>query len=116
MPFKDISYQEFWQPFCLWSETIYAILVMIIMRNNSLKLFFEFGPVVQMLFKRFIWSSGSPPVQWSGAIYAILKEGSMGNNHVKLYSNLDQWFKMSFKEKKYRRRLITIAYFRLRLR
>ena len=38
-----------------------------------------------MLFKRFIWSSGSPPFWWSRIIYAILKEGIMGNIHVKLY-------------------------------
>ena len=53
------------------------------MRNDSV---IEFGPVVQMSFKRFlIWSSGGPPVQWSGNNYAILKQGIMGNIHVKLY-------------------------------
>ena len=55
------------------------------MRNNCVKLF-EFGPVVQMSFKKIlIWSSGGPPVQCSGTIYAILKESIIGNIHVKLY-------------------------------
>ena len=71
-----------------WSGTICEILVKCIMRNNSVKLFFEFVSVVQedLLFKRFlIWCSGSPPVWCSGTIYAILKEGIMGNIRVKLY-------------------------------
>ena len=55
------------------------------MRDIPVKLF-ELGSVVQeMLFKRFIWSSGSPSDRWSRTIYAILKEGIMGNIHVKLY-------------------------------
>ena len=81
MSFKDISYLELWQPFCLRCRNICALLVEGVMRNNSVKLF-EFRPVVQeeMLFKIFlIRSSGRPPVQWSGTICAILKEGIMGN-------------------------------------
>ena len=35
MSFKDISYLELWQP----SETISAILINGVMRNNSVKLF-----------------------------------------------------------------------------
>ena len=49
MLFKDISYLELWQPLCS-VDSISAILVECIMRNNSV-----FGPVVQeeMLFKGF---------------------------------------------------------------
>ena len=39
MPFKDISYLELWQPFVQRTDTICAILVEGIMRNNSVKLF-----------------------------------------------------------------------------
>ena len=35
MPFKDISYRSIGSPFIQWSETICAILVKGIMRNNS---------------------------------------------------------------------------------
>ena len=38
MSFEDISYLEFSQPPYQWSETICAILVEGIMRNNSVKL------------------------------------------------------------------------------
>ena len=68
-------------PFVKQSKTICAILVAGIMRNNSVKLFFKFGPVVQeeVSIKRFlIWSSGMPPVQWSGTINVILKKLSWG--------------------------------------
>ena len=54
-----------------------------------------------MLFKRFLWSSGGPPVQWSGTIYAILKEGIIGNIHVKLFGPVVQ--EMLFKEKVFAR-------------
>ena len=37
--FKDISYLELWGPIFWCSETICAILVEGIMRNNSVKLF-----------------------------------------------------------------------------
>ena len=39
MPFKDISYLELLQLFCSMEQTICAILVEYIMRNNSVKLF-----------------------------------------------------------------------------
>ena len=45
--------------------------------------YYEFEPVVQMLFKTFlIWSSGGHPVWWSQTIYAILKEGIIESIHV----------------------------------
>ena len=39
MLYKDISYLELWQPFVQQTQTICAILVEIIMRNNPVKLF-----------------------------------------------------------------------------
>ena len=39
MPFKDISYLQFWQPACLTKKIIKAILLESIMRNISAKLF-----------------------------------------------------------------------------
>ena len=39
MSFKDISNLELWQPICSTERAIYAILVGVIMRNNSVKLF-----------------------------------------------------------------------------
>ena len=58
MPFKGISYLEFWQPFC--SAEGNHLCNFDIMRNLN---YFEFGLVVKMSFKRFlIWSSGGPPV------------------------------------------------------
>ena len=39
MSFKDISYLELWWPFDQQSETICAILVEDIMRNDSVDLF-----------------------------------------------------------------------------
>ena len=60
MTFKDISYLELWQPLCS-VDSIIAILVECIMRNNSV-----FRPVVQeeMLFKgisylELLWPSCS---------------------------------------------------------
>ena len=86
MSFKDITYLELWQPFVQRSRTVCAILVEGIKRNNSVKVFFEFGPVVQeeMLFKRFlIWSYGVPHVRQSGIICADLVEGIIWSIHVK---------------------------------
>ena len=68
-------------PFVQRSLIICTILVELIQRNNSVKLF-EIGPVVQGFL---IWSSGSPPVRWSGTICAILKEGIIGNIFVMLF-------------------------------
>ena len=39
MAFKDISYLELWMPFVLKDETICAIMVGDIIRNNYVKLF-----------------------------------------------------------------------------
>ena len=39
MSFKDISYLELWQPFVQRTETICAILIEGIMRNDSVNLF-----------------------------------------------------------------------------
>ena len=55
-------------PYVQRSVTICAILVECILINNYVKLFFEFGSVVQeeMTFKIFlIWSSGGHPVRLS---------------------------------------------------
>ena len=50
MSFKYISYLELWQPFCSMEQNYLCFLVEGEMRNNSVN-HFEFGPVVQMLFK-----------------------------------------------------------------
>ena len=58
------------------------------MKSNSVKLFFEFGPVVhqEMLFKDISYlGSGDPFVQWSRTICEILVKGIMRNNSVKLF-------------------------------
>ena len=39
MQLKGISYLDIWQPFVQQSVTISAILVEVVMRNNSVKLF-----------------------------------------------------------------------------
>ena len=70
MSFKDISYLEFWQPVCLWSETIFAILVMGILRNNSVKLFFNLVQWFRCCLKDL--SGALSALQWRGTIYAIL--------------------------------------------
>ena len=65
-----------------------AILVEGSLRNNSIKKYFEFRPVVQeeITFKRCLtWSSGSHPVQWSRTIYAIFVKSSVRNNSVNLF-------------------------------
>ena len=101
MHFKDISYLDFWRPFCSaeWNHLCNFG------RGHYEEQFFvinlQFGPMVQeeMAFKRFlIWSSGGPPVQ-SRTIYAILKEGIGENIHfsyIKLGLVVQE---MSFKEK-----------------
>ena len=71
-----------------YSVTFCAILVECIKRNNSVKYFLIFGPVVQeemWFIDFFIWSSFSPFAQQNGTICAILVEGVMRNNSVKLF-------------------------------
>ena len=58
----------------------FAIFVEGILRNNSIKKYFEFGPVFQeeITFENFlIWSSRSHPVQRSKTIYAIFVKSSV---------------------------------------
>ena len=88
MPFKGISYQELWQPFCSVERNHLCNFGRGYYDEQFCEIILNFGSVVQeeMWFKRFlIWSSCCPPVQSSGTIYAILIEGIMGNIHVKLY-------------------------------
>ena len=51
---------------------------------------------------KFIWSSGSPPVQWSKTIYVILEEGIMKTFlwSYFIFGPVVQ-VEMSFKEKVY---------------
>ena len=88
MSFKDISYQELWQPLCSvgWNN-----LCNIGRRHHEEKpceiiLYFD------QWFRRkgrlkvfFIWSSGCPFVQRSVTICAISVESIQRNNSVKLF-------------------------------
>ena len=88
MLFKDISYLELCQPFCLveWNHLC-----------NFGRVYYEkqFCEIILNLdqwlwricrLKIFlIWSSGSPFVQQSKAICSIVVEGVMRNNSVKLF-------------------------------
>ena len=88
MLFKDISYQELWQPFCsvegnhlfeigrgYYEEQFCDIILNLdqwLRRKCCLKIF-------------LIWSSGSTFVQGSRTICAILVEGVLRNNSVKSF-------------------------------
>ena len=80
------------------------------MRNNSVKLFFEFGPVVQTSFKKFlIWSSGGHPAH-GGANHLYNFEGAHhGSNscEVILKIGLVVQDEMLFKEKSLRMDVLT---------
>ena len=108
MLFKDTSYLELWQPFCLAEQnhlcnfgrthhgehfceiTLNLDQEMLLKNISYLELWFSrTDPFVQFWYKALsgflIYSSGGPPAQRSGSICAILVQGNMGNIHVKLF-------------------------------
>ena len=92
--FKDISYLELWQPFCLAEQNNLCNYA----RGHYEKHFCEIilnldQWLKRKLFKIFlIYSSGSPLVQLSRTICAILVEVIM-RNICEIILNLDQWFR-----------------------
>ena len=74
-------------PFLLCIRTICAILIEDIIRNNSVKLIWNWtsgseGDFVQKISSKELWQ---PLSSASITIYAISVEGIMGNIHVKLF-------------------------------
>ena len=82
----DISYRKLWQPLCS-ADRNHLCKVEGIMRINYVKLFLEFGPVVQeeMLFKRFLYLELWQPICSVERDHLMLKEGIMGSIQVELY-------------------------------
>ena len=68
------------------AEPLWAILAGSIIRSTFLRFFFEFGQVVQEMFKMFLFqNSGSHLVRGSGICWAILANGIMRNMSVKKF-------------------------------
>ena len=61
--FEDISYRKLWQSLCS-ADRNHLCKVEGIMKINYVKLFFEFGPVVQevLMFKRFLYLELLQPI------------------------------------------------------
>ena len=67
------------------AEPLWAILAGSI-RSTFLRFFFEFGQVVQEMFKMFLFqNSGSHLVRGSGIFWAILANGIMRHMSVKIF-------------------------------
>ena len=88
MSFKDISYLELWQPFCLADRNHLCNFG----RMYNEKQFCEIILNLDQWLRRkspfkvvLIWSSGSAVVQQSVPICTILVEGIMRINTVKLF-------------------------------
>ena len=93
--FEDIYYLELCQSLFWRSKTICVILVEGIKRNIFVKLFLNFGPVVQenMSFKDISHLSCDPYIKPSEIVCALLLEGIMRSTSL----NLNQWFKRRFR-------------------
>ena len=87
MLFKDISYLQRWQPFCLaeWNH------LRNFTRGHYEEHFCEIILHLDQWFRRYgliiflIYSFGSNFDQWSGTVCAILEVGIMRNISVKLF-------------------------------
>ena len=87
MPFKGITYLEFWQPFCSLEHNHLCNFDRGYFEEQFCEIMLNLGHWFRRRcgLKDFLSGSlaGGPPVRWSETIYAILKEDIMGNIHVK---------------------------------
>ena len=88
MPFKDISYVEFWRPLCSEDQNLLCNFGRRFHEEQFCEIILNFALWFRRKYRLkvfLIWSSGSPFVQRSEIICAILVEGNMKNNSVKLF-------------------------------